>query len=308
MLSQSRLNLTKMKEKMFNFLKNDQKDTPIKTPGYGVDFHMHTLASDGLWTPEKLVSTAIEQGLKTMTVSDHDTIKNVNAVRTLARQNDIEFVPGVEITINWKKAVYHLLVFNYDETDPAFNAMLHETQQAMETKKQGILQGLQSRGYKLDKLDAVRRENGEYLAIDIARALHKGREVASFDHAIAVCQEFGLGTICSQSADKAFAISVAAGGVPVLAHPGRAEWGIHTTSLDTLREFMEFGLAGVEVYHYTHTPEDIARYLNFARQNELAISAGSDSHTEARKPTPWNPELTSTLLERLNLRRPVLTK
>src|SRR5438045_8804176 len=73
----------------------------LKTPGSGVDFHMHTLASDGLWTTEKLVDTVYSQGVRTLTVSDHDTIKNVRPVQELAARRGVNCVPGVEMTREW---------------------------------------------------------------------------------------------------------------------------------------------------------------------------------------------------------------
>src|SRR5438105_4597877 len=114
----------------------------MKLPGLGVDFHMHTIASDGAWTPEKLVETAATQGIRIMTVSDHDTIKSVRPVAELARARSIQFVPGVEITIMWKEAMYHLLLFNFDPNNAALNALLDDTQRQMLYKKEYIIDEL----------------------------------------------------------------------------------------------------------------------------------------------------------------------
>jgi predicted metal-dependent phosphoesterase TrpH len=273
----------------------------LKTPGFGVDFHMHTLASDGLWTPEKLVETAAAQGLRIMTVSDHDTIKSVGPVKALTARYGIQFVPGVEITVNWKNAMYHMLVFNFDPQNVALNELLNDTEAQVTAKKQEIIAGLRKKGYTLAKLEDLKKADGTYLPMDIARALHRGGEVTTFDQALNECRKLGLDRVCSQPADVALEVAVKAGGVPIMAHPGRYEYGFTVATLETLREMVELGMAGLEVYHYSHQPADVARYLEFARQNGLAISAGSDSHNESRKPTPWNPELASSLLERLNL-------
>jgi 3',5'-nucleoside bisphosphate phosphatase len=276
----------------------------LTTPGVGVDFHMHTLASDGLWSPESLVETAAVQGVRILAVSDHDTIKNVGPVQAQAARRGLGFVPGVEVTINWKNNMYHMLVFNFDPHDTALNALLDDTEAQQTAKKQDIIEGLRKRGYNLHRLNDLKRPDGSFLAVDIARALYRGGEVATFDQALHECRKEGLERICSQPADVALKVGLAAGGIPVLAHPGRYEYGFTVATTEILREMVDMGLAGVEVYHYSHQPADVARYLEFARQNELIISAGSDSHNESRKPTPWNPELTRTLLERLNMSVP----
>jgi len=65
---------------------------------------------------------------------------------------------------------------------------------------------------------------------------------------------------------------LAAGGVPVLAHPncmGRDEY---------IPELIGCGLRGIEVYHTDHTPEAVRRYEEIARANNLLITGGSDCH------------------------------
>ena len=286
---------------MFQIHKN-KTNLPTKTPGSGVDFHMHTTASDGMWTPQTLVDTAVAQGLRVMTVSDHDTFKNVRPVQALAARHGITVVPGVEITINWQSAVFHMLVFNYDLDNAELAAMLDDTEAQTVTKQAEIIEGLHKQGYKLHKLDDLKREDGTFLTVEIVRALVKGGEVATFDQAYRLCVPLGIERTSSQPAERAIKTALKAGGLPVVAHPGRAEYGFSSATPAILRDLVEFGLAGVEVYHYSHQPADIERYSEFARQHNLVISAGSDSHNESRKPTAWNPQLLRPLLERLNLK------
>ncbi len=281
-----------------------KKTLTLKMPGAGVDFHMHTTASDGAWSPQGLVDTAAAEGLKVFAVTDHDTIKSMRTVQSLAAQRGMQVIPGVEITINWRQAMYHMLVFNFDPDDTGLNRLLDDTEAQLAAKRQALLDGAARRGYKLVRLDDFKRSDGTFNPIDVARALHRGGEITTFDQAIKFCRQHGLDRICSQPADEAIRVALAAGGIPVIAHPGRQEYGFTVATTETLRELVEVGLAGIEVYHYSHGPAEINRYLEFARQHGLAISAGSDSHGENRKPTPWNPELAAALLERFDLEQP----
>lgn len=276
----------------------------LKMPGAGVDFHAHTLASDGLWTPETLVAAAKAAGVKVMTVSDHDTIGSVAAVRQLAEAQGIQFVPGVEITINWRAAIYHLLVFNYDPKNADLNILLNDTRQQIANKHTAMITELRHRGYKLTELEKYRKADGHLLDADIAKTLYKAGEVPTFDMALQLCTQVGMQKVISQPADKVLAVAVAAGGVPVLAHPGRAEYAFSAATPEILRELRSLGLIGLEAYHPSHSPQVRQEFVDFAQANQMLISAGNDSHSEARPPTNWNPELVRGLLERLNVAVP----
>lgn len=280
-------------------------EVSLKMPNAGVDFHAHTLASDGLWTPETLVAAAKAAGVQVMTVSDHDSIGSVAEVRRIAEANNIRFVPGVEITINWRAAIYHLLVFNYDPQNADLNALLDDTRDKVANKHANMITGLRKRGFKLADIEKYRKPDGHLLDGDFAKALHKGGEVPTLSLAIELCNEVSMQQVFSQSADKVLAVAVAAGGVPILAHPGRAEYAFSAATPAILRELRAMGLMGLEVYHPSHSPEVRQEYLEFAQANKMIVSAGNDSHSEARPPTNWNPELVRGLLERLEVAVPI---
>jgi predicted metal-dependent phosphoesterase TrpH len=248
-----------------------------------------------------LVETAATQGVRIITVTDHDTIGNVEPVRLKAQAQGIGFVPGLELTVGWKDSNYHLLMFNFDSSNPHLNALLQDTQYRVLQKKERILNYLYKLGYKLHGLDQVRRPDGDFMLYDIPRALVCGNEVQNYDHAYSVCMGGGFDEIINQPAELGFEIGNMAGAVMVLAHPGRSDPGISYASDHVLEEFVEMGLSGVEAYHYSHGGDAIERLVRFARKRDLAISCGSDSHNEARKPMPWNPELCRSLLERLDI-------
>jgi hypothetical protein len=140
--------------------------------------------------------------------------------------------------------------------------------------------------------------------MDIVRALVRGHELPTFERALHTCLEVGLDERVAQPADVALRIGLAAGGVPVLAHPCRTDAGISEAPKWALEEYVSMGLGGVEAYHHSHNPEMIDRMVRFARKHDIAISCGSDSHNESRKPMPWNPELCRSLLERLDVEVP----
>jgi predicted metal-dependent phosphoesterase TrpH len=270
--------------------------------GQGVDLHTHTQASDGIWTPESLIDIAVERGIQVISVTDHDTTQNVKAVEIQAKAAGLDFVPGVEVTVDWKNSVYHLLLFAFDTDNTALQTMLEDTKRRQWNKRQKMINALLSLGYDLHALEPADYPGSGLLpAFELSRALLRGGEVADLAQARAVCREVDTDGSITQSVERALAVGRAAGAIPVLAHPGRGGSEICAAPNEVLNEMVEMGLEGVEVYHYTHTTEMEERLTKFAQKNDLAISCGSDSHDEKRQPLPWHPELCRSLLERLDL-------
>ncbi|MEI6046534.1 MAG: PHP domain-containing protein [Chloroflexota bacterium] len=276
--------------------------TRLSGEGWGVDLHTHTRASDGIWTPESLIETAIERGVQVISVTDHDSVENVKAVEIEAAAAGLDFVTGVEVTVDWKKAVYHLLVFGLDIKDANLKAMLEDTQRRRWEKRQKMIEALKSRGFKLNGLVPVEYPGSGLLpAFELSRALINGGEIMDLRQARAICHEVDTYGAVTQPVEQVLKIGRAAGGIPVLAHPGRGGSEISAAPNEVLDEMLEMGLDGVEAYHYTHTTEMEERLVKFAKERDLVISCGSDSHDHVRQPVDWHPDLCRSLLERLDI-------
>ena len=190
--------------------------------GWGVDLHTHTQASDGLWTPESLIETAVERGVQVISVTDHDTVENVKAVEIEATAAGLDFVTGVEVTVDWKKSVYHLLLFGLDPDNAELRAMLDESQQRRWEKRQRMIDALKSQGFTLKGLEPVDYPGSGLLpTFELSRALVSGGEIADLGQARALCRTVDLDGAITQPVERALAIGRAAGAIPVLAHPGR---------------------------------------------------------------------------------------
>ena len=62
-----------------------------------VDMHIHTIASDGTFTPEEVVKRAKLFGMKTIAITDHDTVDGLAEGKKTADEVGIEFIQGIEI-------------------------------------------------------------------------------------------------------------------------------------------------------------------------------------------------------------------
>jgi len=81
-----------------------------------IDLHLHTNASDGRHPPEELVARAAAAGIRTMSVTDHDTMAAVPVAAGL------ELVPGIEMTAVDDGRDLHVLGYFLDPDSPELRA------------------------------------------------------------------------------------------------------------------------------------------------------------------------------------------
>ena len=74
-----------------------------------IDLHTHSTASDGTFSPAELVRYAKEKGLSALALTDHDTVDGILEAQAEALKAGIEFVPGIELTVQWPTGEFHLL-------------------------------------------------------------------------------------------------------------------------------------------------------------------------------------------------------
>ncbi len=61
------------------------------------DLHMHSKASDGIWTPREVVQNAKARNLEFIALTDHDTTFGIPEALDEAKKQDIIVIPGIEI-------------------------------------------------------------------------------------------------------------------------------------------------------------------------------------------------------------------
>ena len=89
-----------------------------------IDLHLHTTASDGRLSPAELVQRVAAAGIRTMSVTDHDTVAGLAEARAAAVRVDLEMVDGIEITAVHEGRDVHILGYYIDTTGPALSTFL----------------------------------------------------------------------------------------------------------------------------------------------------------------------------------------
>jgi predicted metal-dependent phosphoesterase TrpH len=272
------------------------------SPGDGVDLHLHTTVHDGRWTPDGLVRHAAAHGIRCLAVTDHDMTAGIAPARAAAGALGLVVIPAVEVTTLWRGSEYHVLVYGGRLDPPAapLAGLLEQIHRRQLERARQWLASLARRGLALPSLAAVRRGR-ELMPIYVAGAVIRDGHVPDYAACVRLLRTLECDVEPAAPLEQVAAAAHAVGAVALIAHPGRNENGFAALWQDDLEAMVQEGpLDGVEVYHPNHPPRLQQYYLEFARQRQLLVSAGSDSHgpAYARVPAAHPARLCWDLLER----------
>ncbi len=258
-----------------------------------IDLHAHTTASDGSFSPRQLVQHASDIGLRAIAVTDHDTFGGWDEAMAAGEQLDVEVVPGIELSVSGEGGKFHLLGYGF-ERESALGAALAELQRERANRNDVIIENLNRLGHDVT-LKRVREIAGEGAQIGrphIATALMEKGAVSSVQNAFdSLLKEGGPAYASKQTLHPADAVDLihGAGGVAIWAHPTRAP-SERSALLNfesgeaLLKQWVEWGLDGLEVHYGAYTPEEIAWTNAMAEKYNLLGTGGSDFHGTT-KPT-----------------------
>jgi len=241
-----------------------------------VDLHIHTVHSDGADTPEEIVRRAVAIGLKTISITDHDTIAGVEETIRLAEAYSLEVVSGVELSASDGSSDIHILGYFFDYSDPALAEELVRFRSARLERAKKMLEKLKEMNIDLPVekvLDIANR--GAVGRPHIAGALLDMGYVDTFEdafrkyighHSPAYVPKLRL------EPARAFELIRKSGGVAAMAHPGTVQRD------DLIPGFVEQGMQALEVWHPQHDRGSVRYYLELAKRYGLAVTGGSDTH------------------------------
>jgi 3',5'-nucleoside bisphosphate phosphatase len=218
-----------------------------------VDLHAHTTASDGSDHPRALVQAAAAAGVGVLAVTDHDTVAGVATARAAGQQLGVEVLVGCELTANLGGRVVHVLVYGEGLLDPTLEQAVGAARHGRQHRNLAI-------GQRLRALTGIGHQEATALAggsvlsrAHFARALVAHGVVpdvaAAFDRYLSAGRPAYV-PAPSVPLTEVVALAAKAGGVAVLAHPGR----LHDRERDrVLAQALAAGIHGIEVWHPQHT-------------------------------------------------------
>lgn len=248
-----------------------------------IDLHAHSTISDGLLSPEAVVTLAAQRGGRVFALTDHDDVSGLAAARACAEKLGLRFVSGVEISVTYSDRVtLHVVGLAVDEQHPLLAQGLAQIRHGRLERAKLMGEGLAKAGIPGAFAGAqARAQNPEIISrTHFARFLVETgvvKDVKSVFKRYLVRGKPGYVKHTWASLSDAIAWIHAAGGVAVLAHPGRYDIG-RSAMLDLLKNFKALGGDGIEVVTANHHPEQVQFFAQQAALLELKASLGSDYH------------------------------
>ena len=244
------------------------------------NLHLHSTHSDGKYTPEQLVLLAKEEGYGAIAVTDHDTVTANEELAFYAKKHGLESIFGCEFSVPPEGDLpdFHFVAFDFDPTYPPMVDYLHKMALRITEETRIIF------GWAVEK--------GDIQGITWEEVLEYNKGIAWLcnDHVYAAMLAKGL--VKAEDYDNWFIKNFwkqrslvppmydflnakgiidlvhAAGGIILVAHP--------YTRLQYMDRLIEMGIDGLEVYHFSVSPEEQREAMRIAYEKNLFIAGGTD--------------------------------
>ena len=248
------------------------------------DLHIHTYYSDGVFSPEKIVDTALDVGLQAIAITDHDNVLAYDLAQKYLKEkkleNKLEIIRGIEINTLYKNYEVHILGYFMDTKNSDFLNMLKQQQQARIKQTKEIIALLAKKeGIKI-KFEDIKKlvaEGGSIGRPHIAKAIMNAGGTTNVMDAYAKYINDNSPVYVQRktvSPQDAVEIIYDAGGIPVIAHPHDID-----IAETLIKDLMNYGLRGIEAYHRKHSPACVEYFSSMAEELGLIVTGGSDFHT-----------------------------
>jgi predicted metal-dependent phosphoesterase TrpH len=244
------------------------------------DLHLHTRFSDGSFTPEQVVEHATKQRLSTLALTDHDTLEGCAPMAAACATAGIEFIPGIELTVEHANQEIHLLGYFLNLEDENLRREIALFQSVRQDRIREMV-------LRLNRLGVPLRAEDVFALADcrspgrphVARALAELGHCRTMDEAFErFLKRHRPAWVPKHKLSAASAIELVhrAGGLAVMAHPG-----LNRTD-SSIPDLAAAGMDGLECFHSRHSTAQMQHYLAIAGELSLLITGGSDCHGDGR--------------------------
>ena len=267
-----------------------------------IDLHLHSNVSDGTGTPAQVVRDAFAAGVRTMALTDHDTVDGWDEAAQECLRLGMTFIPGMEFSTRVGGGSVHMLAYLFDPSDEGLrmemSRLVRERSGRLEEMTKLLAQDFD---ISWDDVLAQSQEGTTLGRPHLADALIQKSIVESRQEAFATMlhsnQRYYVPTPATDPITAARLIR-AAGGVPIIAHPATNRHG-HVVPRDYFLELYGAGLAGFELGHRENLPEGVAKLQAYVDEFDLIITGSSDYHGTGKPNQPGEKNTLPAMLVRI---------
>lgn len=248
------------------------------------DLHCHSVVSDGTLSPEALAERAKANGVHLWSLTDHDELGGQVRARAAASALNMDYLDGVEISVSWMGQTIHIVGLGIDSNHVGIIEGLRLTRDGRGRRAKLIAEQLLKAGIPGAYEGALQHAGNHDLIsrTHFARFLVEQGVCKDTEHVFKnylVEDKPGYVPHMWATLDEAVSWIKAAGGVAVIAHPGRYN-RLSALQMDELyKHFKDVGGLAIEVITGSHTPDQFQTYGKIAQQYGFMASRGSDFHS-----------------------------
>jgi len=249
--------------------------------GYA-DLHLHTVYSDGEYTPQSIVQKAVSENFRAIAITDHDTVDGVASVIQEAGES-IEIIPGIELSAGvFSKEndntsdETHIVGLFIDYKNPEFLKILEGLSSGRKDRMNDMLTKLGEMGMPI-----TMQEIEKFKTKDVVGRLHLAQAMVEKGYVQNTNEAFdkfigddkpAYANRSRLSSKRAISLIKDIGGIPIIAHPHLLK------NENIVFQLIEEGIEGIEVYFVDPKANPSPKYIEIAKKHNLLISGGSDCH------------------------------
>jgi len=258
------------------------------------EIHMHSVFSDGEFTPTELVAIAEKNRVSILSLTDHDTFEGIDEFLAASSKANIDAFPGIEITVAFHEFQLHILAY-FKDAESILPDLREEVKEMADTRADRMRQ-------LVDRINQVVPEEfrGKILFENVRRAAegvlarpHLAREMVRLGIVPSTREAFEKYLVehnvmrKNLSAERAISLVRESNGIPVLAHPGERTYALYNPRQGReyshvpplLEELTSNGLLGIEcVYPYHEKIGKVDYYKGLAKDFGLIVTGSRDFH------------------------------
>lgn len=248
-----------------------------------IDLHTHSTASDGTCTPSQLISYAAEKNVSVIALTDHDNLDGILEAQSKAKELGIEFIPGIEISIEWPSGEFHLLGLGLKKAGKKLLETIEFLKSERDSRNKKIIQKLSEQNINISYEELIEKAGTKTIGRPhFAKLLIEKGIIKKTQQAFDLF--FAKGRPCyvsktGENLKKAVEAIKESGGIPVQAHPMSmyVSWG---KMEETMLEIKKAGVEGLEAHHPGIRLSEARRLEELAQVLGMFTTAGSDFHGE----------------------------
>ncbi|PJI06990.1 MULTISPECIES: PHP domain-containing protein [Clostridium] len=251
---------------------------------YKIDLHTHTNVSDGASAPKQLIETAALEKIKAVALTDHDNIGGLQEAASAAKDKNIDFLNGIEISSLYKNGrILHILGLGIDTENEEFLYEYNKMKKARDKGVEYILTVIKKQGINIDIEELGQKAFEKYLdRYDIYRYFVKNKLCSTAQEIWdKYLDPIPYGEDELMNVKTSIRIIKKAGGLSFLAHYNKAIGfaGLNNEEIESeIKYLISIGLDGVERY-YPSFNEDDYKFLDYLiKKYNLIFSGGTDYH------------------------------